>query len=40
MVWRDQQASLLERGRINATANTARQIAHGLEISLSESGAR
>jgi transcriptional regulator with XRE-family HTH domain len=28
--------SLLERGRINITVNTARQIAHVLEISLSE----
>jgi hypothetical protein len=28
--------SLLERGRINMTVNTAGQIAHVLEISLSE----
>jgi transcriptional regulator with XRE-family HTH domain len=28
--------SLLERGRINITVNTARQIAHVLKISLSE----
>ena len=28
--------SLLERGRINITVNTARQIAHVLEISLAE----
>lgn len=28
--------SLLERGRINVTVNTTRQIAHVLEISLSE----
>jgi transcriptional regulator with XRE-family HTH domain len=28
--------SLLERGRINITVNTARQIAHVLGISLSE----
>jgi transcriptional regulator with XRE-family HTH domain len=28
--------SLLERGKINITVNTARQIAHILEISLSE----
>ena len=28
--------SLLERGRINITVNTARQIAHVLQISLSE----
>jgi hypothetical protein len=28
--------SLLERGRINITVNTARQIAHVLESSLSE----
>ena len=28
--------SLLERGRINITVNTARQIAHVLDISLSE----
>ena len=28
--------SLLERGRINITVNTARQIAHILKISLSE----
>jgi transcriptional regulator with XRE-family HTH domain len=28
--------SLLERGRINMTVNTARQIAHMLEISLSQ----
>jgi DNA-binding XRE family transcriptional regulator len=28
--------SLLERGRINVTVNTARQIAHVLQISLSE----
>jgi DNA-binding XRE family transcriptional regulator len=28
--------SLLERGRINITVNTARQIAHVLEISRSE----
>jgi transcriptional regulator with XRE-family HTH domain len=28
--------SLLERGRINVTVNTTRQIAHVLQISLSE----
>jgi hypothetical protein len=30
------RASTLERGRINITLNTAREIAHVLEISLAE----